>query len=150
MYQNSLWQDWTYCDWGEDGICPVQFLLFLDLTCLKTENIDVNAVILEAGCKYALIHMIAQPLHEEKGNSIFRADEKSWIFFKTQKMIDNDTMAPTLACISIDGIMGPWIAIPFDLNALTNRYFLFLKTQSALPNVLVDAMKEGLSEDMKL
>jgi hypothetical protein len=84
-FKKSLWQDWAYCDWGEDGIFPVQRLLFLDLTCLKTENIDINGVILEAGCKYALIHMIAQPLHDEKGNSIFRADENSGIFFKAQR-----------------------------------------------------------------
>jgi hypothetical protein len=57
-------------------------------------------------------------------------------------MIDNDTMAPTLACISIDSIVGPCIAIPYDRDAFTNKYFLFLKTQSAWPNVLVDAMKD--------
>jgi hypothetical protein len=85
MYKNSLWKVWAYCDWGEDGIFPVQIWLFLDLTCLKTENIDVNGVILEAGCKYAVIHMIVQPLHDQKGNSIFRANENSLIFFKAQK-----------------------------------------------------------------
>ena len=63
-------------------------------------------------------------------------------------MIDNDTMAPTLACISIDSIVGPCIAIPYDLNALTNKYFLFSKTRSAWPNILVDVMKEGLNENM--
>jgi len=147
-FKKSLWQDWAYCDWGEDGICPVQILLFLDLTCLKSENIAINGVILEAGCKYALIHMIKQPLHNDKGNSIFRANENSRIFFKAQKMIDNDTMAPTLACISIDSIVGPCIAIPYDLNALTNKYFLFLKTRSAWPNILVDVMKEGLNKNM--
>jgi len=98
--------------------------------------------------QYALIHMIKQPLHNDKGNSIFRANENTLIFFKAQKMIDNDTMAPTLACISIDSIVGPCIAIPYDLNALTNKYFLFLKTRSAWPNILVDVMKEGLNKNM--
>jgi hypothetical protein len=42
-YKDSLWQDWAYCDWGEDGICLVQILLFLDLTCLKHGNSNVMA-----------------------------------------------------------------------------------------------------------
>jgi hypothetical protein len=76
-FKGSHWQDWAYCDWGKDGICPVQILLFLDLTYLKHENIDVNGVIQEAGCKYALIHMIEQPLHDSSGNSLYRAHESS-------------------------------------------------------------------------
>jgi hypothetical protein len=103
---------------GRMGFYPVQILLFLDLPCLKPENINVNGLILEAGCKYALINMIARPFHDEKGNSIFRADENSQIFFKAPKMIDN---APMLACISIDSIVGPCIAILLDLNAITNK-----------------------------
>jgi hypothetical protein len=83
-------------------------------------------VILEARCKHAVIHMIAQTLHDEKGNSIFR------IFFKAQKMIDNDTMAPMLACISIDSIVGPCIAIPYNLDALTNKYFFIFKDTSSM------------------
>jgi hypothetical protein len=99
--------------------------LFLDLTNLKHENIDVNGVILEAGYKCALVHMIEQPLHDDNGNSLFRAHEVSRIFFKAQKMMDNVTKAPALACILIDSIVGPCIAIPYDLNTLTNEYFYF-------------------------
>jgi hypothetical protein len=36
-YKGSHWQDWAYCDWGKDRICPVQIPLFLDLTYLKHE-----------------------------------------------------------------------------------------------------------------
>jgi hypothetical protein len=143
-FKDSHWQDWAYCDWGSDGICPVQILLFLDLTNLKDENIDINGVILESGCKYALIHMIKQPLHDDNGNSLFRAHEVSRIFFKAQKMMDDVTKAPSLACIPIDSIVGPCIAIPCDLNALTNKYFLFLKTRSAWPAIFVNVIKEGI------
>jgi hypothetical protein len=103
----------------------VQILLFLDLTYLKHENINVNGVVLEAGCKYALIHMTEQPLHDNSGNLIYRAHEASQILFKAPKMMDNVTKAPSLVCIPIDSIVGPCIAIPYDRNALTNRYFIF-------------------------
>jgi hypothetical protein len=76
-FKDSHWKDWAYCDSGRDGICPVQILLFLDLTNFKHENIDDNGVILEAGCNYALIHMIEQPLHDDNGNSLCRAHEAS-------------------------------------------------------------------------
>ena len=26
-FKNSFWQDWAYCDWGEDGICPIQIFV---------------------------------------------------------------------------------------------------------------------------
>jgi hypothetical protein len=80
-FKDSHWQDWAYCNWGRDGICPVQVLLFLDLTNLKHENIDVNGARLEAGCKCALVHMIEQSLHDDNGDSLFRALEVSRIFF---------------------------------------------------------------------
>jgi hypothetical protein len=28
-FKNSLWKDWAYCDWGEDGICQVQILMLM-------------------------------------------------------------------------------------------------------------------------
>jgi hypothetical protein len=63
-------------------------------------------------------------------------------------MMDNVTKAPALACIPIDSIVGPCIAIPYDLNALTNENFVFLKTRSAWPAIFVDAMKEGIQNDI--
>jgi hypothetical protein len=72
-FKDSQWQDWAYCNWGRDWICPVQILLLLDLTNLKHENIDVSGVILETGCKYALVHMIEQSLHDDNGDLLFRA-----------------------------------------------------------------------------
>jgi hypothetical protein len=90
-------QDWAYCNWGRDEICPVQILLFLDLTNIKHENIDINGVLVEAGCKCALVHMIERPLHDDNGDSLYRAHEVSRIFFRAQKMMDNATKAPALA-----------------------------------------------------
>jgi Plavaka transposase len=29
-YKESVWQDWANCDWGEEGIIPVQILTFVD------------------------------------------------------------------------------------------------------------------------
>jgi hypothetical protein len=147
-FEDSHWQDWAYCNWGRDGICPVQILLFLDLTDLKHENTDVNGVMLEAGCKCALVHMIEQSLHGDNGDLRFGAHEVSRIFFKAQKMMDNAMKAPALAYILIDSIVGPCIAIPYDLNALTNEYFLFLKTRSAWPAIFFDVMKEGIENNI--
>jgi hypothetical protein len=113
------------------------------LTCLKSENIVINGVILEAGCKRALVHMIERPLQDDNGDSLYRAHEVSRIFFKAQKMMDNATKAPALACVPIDSIVGPCIAIPYDMNALMNEYFIFLKTRSAWAAIFVDVMKEN-------
>jgi hypothetical protein len=88
--------------------------------------------------------MIKQPLHDDNGNSLYNIHEVSQIFFKAQKMMDNVTKAPSLACIPIDSIVGPCIAIPYDLNGLTNEYFLFLRTRSAWPAIFVDVIKEGI------
>jgi hypothetical protein len=63
-------------------------------------------------------------------------------------MIDNVTMAPSLVCILIDCIVGPCIAIPYDLNALTNEYFLFFKTRSEWPAIFIDVMKEGIKNNI--
>jgi hypothetical protein len=122
--------------------------LFLDLTNLKHKNINVNGVILEAGCKYTLVHMIEKSLHDDNGDSLFRAHEVSRIVSKAQKMMDKMKKAPELACITIDGIVDPCIAIPNDLNALTNEYFLFWKTRSAWPAIFVDVMKEGIENNI--
>ena len=84
-FKDSHWQDWAYCNWGSYGICPVQILLFLDLTNLKQENIELNGVILEAGCKCALVHMIEQPLHDDHGDSLYRAHMVSRIFLKHKR-----------------------------------------------------------------
>ena len=67
-FKDIHWQDWAYCNWGRYGICPVQILLILDLTNLKQENIEFNDMIVEAGCKCALVHMIEQPLHDDNGD----------------------------------------------------------------------------------
>jgi hypothetical protein len=63
-------------------------------------------------------------------------------------MIDNVAMAPSLVCIPIDCIVGPCIAITYNLNALTNEYFLFLKTRSEWPAIFVDVMKEGIKSNI--
>jgi hypothetical protein len=71
-------------------------------------------------------------------------------FFNAPKMMDNVTKVPSLACIPIDSVVGPCIAIPYDLNALTNRYFIILKTRSAWPTIFVDVMKEGTRNNHNL
>jgi hypothetical protein len=63
-------------------------------------------------------------------------------------MIDNATMAPSLVFIPIDCIVGPCIAISYDLNALTNEYSLFLKTRSKWPEIFVDVLKEGIKNNI--
>jgi hypothetical protein len=92
--------------------------------------------------------MIEQPLHDNSGNLLYRSHEATQIFFKASKMMDDVTMAPSLACIPIDSIVGPCIAIPYNLNALTNRYFIFLKTRSEWPTIFVDVVKEGIRNNI--
>jgi hypothetical protein len=155
-YKKTAWQDWAYCDWGEaSGLIPIQILIFVDLSSLQTE-IDINGVMISNPGKYAIVHMIEQSLdtsfEDDEGNEVsYRAHEKSLLFYQASKWLDDITGRPRLALVSTDSIASPCVGIPCNPDELmTQHLYTFMKSRIMWPELLVQAMKDGLKEGKML
>jgi len=151
-YKSGIWQDWAYCDWGENyGVCPIHLLCFLDLTSLKTD-LTVNDIFVEKGCIAAVVHMIENPIDKKSDMtndqcSDYSANNNSWLFFKAKKWCTNNTNDPKLAIVNVLSIHGPCNAVPVSLNNTDNHesnlWYLFLKSRNEWSEVLVELMKKS-------
>lgn len=146
-YKGSSWQDWAYCDWGdEDGICPVQLLAFVDLTNLK-EDLYIEGIKIERGYFAAIVHMIAKPLDDKTETdtivcSDYSAHPHSWLFFKARKMMSSEK--PKVALVHMESIVGPCIGVPLSMSSVSDDHeFLFLRSRKEWAETLVKLMNSS-------
>jgi hypothetical protein len=149
-YKQSYWQDWAYCDWGEEyGLIPVNILVYLDLSSLQNE-LEVNGVTLPHGGVFAVVHMVEESLdstyNDPTGQECnFKAHCRSALFFKAKKMQDMVTHKPLLSLISASNIGAPCIAVKSDLgDASDSEPYLFLKCRDEWPSLLKETMKKSM------
>lgn len=145
-FKGKKWQDWAYCNWGDDyGVCPVQLLAFVDLRDLK-KDLMIEGSQIQAGYFAAIVHMIEQPLDvqnsEEVACSNFSAHQHSWLFFKATKMIKE--RKPIVSLIHMESIVGPCIGVPYTMGTGTDDHsYLFLRPRKEWSETLVKLMVES-------
>jgi hypothetical protein len=150
-FKKTMWQDWAYCNWGEHGLIPIQILLYVNLTKLQNE-FEYNGVAVSHPGNYAIVHMLKQPLDtdyaDEEGNICnYHAHEKSILFYKASKMMDDTGTKAQIALVSTDSIASPCVAVSCDPNNLLHSHtYVFMRSRDEWPELLVLAIKKGLRE----
>ena len=143
-HNTGSWHDWVNIDWGDDGVIPAHLLIYVDLTLLETA-FTVNEIQIAQPGKYALIHMVDQPLTAKPRNSKntdFKAHQGSKLFDWSEKITDNEDK-PIMALISPASFHSVCIGIPADLEGQTApNSFLFLKPRNTWPDILVEHVKD--------
>jgi hypothetical protein len=149
-FKKGIWQDWAYCNWGEQhGLIPIQILLYIDLTMLQTE-FEFNGVVVSIPGPYAIVHMIQASLDsnylDEAGETCnYKAHDKSILFYKARKMMDETGTRPQLALVSTESIAAPCVGVSSDPDELLETHtYIFMKSRYEWPDLLIQAMKDGL------
>jgi hypothetical protein len=130
-------------------LVPVHLLIFIDLLRLS-ESKNINGVHLKAGAGFcAIVHMVQESLDnifvdDEGYECNYRAHENSQLFYKSCKMINDETKRPQLAVISIKSIASPCVAVKHNLNDPADFNYVFMKSRSEWSEMLPKTMKDGL------
>ena len=147
-FKSTSWQDWAYCNWGDDyGICPVQLLAFVDLRNLK-KDLMIEGSRIEGGYFAAIIHMVEKPLEDESIPtedfvcSDYSAHKHSWLFFNASKMIKENK--PIVTMVHMETIVGPCIGIPLSVSTDEDKHqFLFLRPRKEWSETLCYLMDKS-------
>jgi hypothetical protein len=149
-YKTTAWQDWAFCDWGDGyGLVPVHLLIFIDLTKL-VGCFNLKGVVVMGGGVCAIVHMVKESLDntfvDNEGYTCdYRAHDKSQLFYKASKMIDDDTERPQLAIVSFNSIAGPCVAVKHDLGDPSDQNYIFMKSRSEWSELMPNLMKDGIT-----
>jgi hypothetical protein len=98
----------------------------------------------------AIVHMVEKSLDSTYPDNLgnicnFSAHEKSKLFFKAKKMMDQNSNRPLLSLVSVSNITSPCIGVKSDLEDFDdNESYLFLKSRDEWPSILNKAMKTSM------
>jgi hypothetical protein len=135
------WYDWVYIDWGdsENNCVPAKILIFMDIEEKQyLKRFEFGGSIVNEPGVYAIVLSFVS-------NDITLAHQASKLVEYGTLVNDINTQNPTIYAVSVDSIVKPCIAVPYNTeksNIINANEWLILKSRDQWYDTFLEFMRD--------